>query len=295
MDVSTFLITVYCIVDDYLKVLLKGKRLRQRGPQPIMCDSEVLTIEIVGEFFGIDTEKGLFQHFREYYSEWFPAICQIHRTTFTRQCANLWRIKAKLWKYALSQIRYDPMISILDSCPIPICRPARAYRSRQLREHVAFSYDEVAGRHFLGLRAHLRVCWPGVIVDTRLTAANVHELTAADDMLSNVQGWMLADRNYWSPNRAELARLQGLYWIAPYRFASKEPFQLPARLKHVRYRIETVFGQLVERFNAKRVWAKDAWHLTSRWLRKILSHTFAVLFCQSLGLPPLHFSQLITF
>jgi hypothetical protein len=32
-------------------------------------------------------------------------------------------------------------------------------------------------------------------------------------------------------------------------------------------RVETVLGQLVERYHAKRVWARDAWHLWSRWQR----------------------------
>jgi hypothetical protein len=48
-----------------------------------------------------------------------------------------------------------------------------------------------------------------------------------------------------------------------------------------RYRIDTVFGQLSERFHAKRVWARDTWHLWSRLLRNVLSHTLAVLLNQT--------------
>lgn len=60
MDITTYLISVYCLIDDWLR----GKRIRQRGPQPRLSDSEVLTIEVVGEFLGIDTDKGLYTHFR---------------------------------------------------------------------------------------------------------------------------------------------------------------------------------------------------------------------------------------
>ena len=81
MDVTTLLITVYCLVDEWLA----GRRLRQRGPNPILADSEVLTIECVGEFLGIDTDKGLYDHFRRHYRDWFPALSRVHRTTFTRQ------------------------------------------------------------------------------------------------------------------------------------------------------------------------------------------------------------------
>ena len=49
MDLSTFIVSVFCLIDDRLKDL----RVRQRGPSPEISDSEVLTIEIVGQFLGI--------------------------------------------------------------------------------------------------------------------------------------------------------------------------------------------------------------------------------------------------
>ena len=70
--------------------------------------------------------------------------------------------------------------------------------------------------------------------------------------------------------------------------------RLPRRLTQARRRIETVIGQLVERYHAKRVWARDAWHLWSRWQRKLLSHTLAVHLCQQFGLGSLQFADLLT-
>ena len=76
----------------------------------------------VGEFLGIDTDKGLYEHFRRHDGEWFPALLRVHRTTFVRQAANLWAVKAQLRQQLLSQISFDPAISILDSFPMPVCR-----------------------------------------------------------------------------------------------------------------------------------------------------------------------------
>ncbi len=98
MDHITFMITVFCLVYDWLK----GQRLRQRGPQPKLADSEVLTMEIVGAFLGIETDKGIYTHFRRYYSDWFPALRDVHRTTFVRQAANLWAAKERLWHYIMA-------------------------------------------------------------------------------------------------------------------------------------------------------------------------------------------------
>jgi hypothetical protein len=59
-------------------------------------------------------------------------------------------------------------------------------------------------------------------------------------------------------------------------------------------RIKTVIGQLVERYHAKRVGARDAWYLWSRWQCKLLSPTLAVHLCQQHGLGLLRFADLLT-
>jgi hypothetical protein len=53
VDLSTFIVAVFCLVDDRLK----GKRIRQRSPAPKLSDAKVLTIEVVGEFLGLDTDS----------------------------------------------------------------------------------------------------------------------------------------------------------------------------------------------------------------------------------------------
>ena len=96
MDHITFMVTVFCLIDDWLNT---QPRVRQRGPQPELADSEVLTMEVVGEFLGLDTDQDLYQHFRRHYGEWFPALRRIDRVTFARQAANLWHVKEQLWRH----------------------------------------------------------------------------------------------------------------------------------------------------------------------------------------------------
>ncbi len=184
MDLNTFMVAIFCLVDDWLG----ERRIRQRGPKPRLSDSEVLTIEVVGEFLGIDTDRGLYAYFRRHYAEWFPALREVHRTTFTRQAANLWKVKERLWQDLLSRVHSDPALSLVDSFPVPVCRFARAYRCRLLAEESAFGYDEMAKQTFYGLRAHLRVCWPGVICGVSLAPANVHELSVAEELLEGAEG-----------------------------------------------------------------------------------------------------------
>jgi hypothetical protein len=85
VDLDDFIVTVYCLVDDLFEEVLERRRLRSRGPNPILDDREVLTIELVGEFLGLDTDKGIFLYFARHYAEWFPKLARLHRTTFARQ------------------------------------------------------------------------------------------------------------------------------------------------------------------------------------------------------------------
>jgi hypothetical protein len=71
------------------------------------------------------------------------------------------------------------------------------------------------------------------------------------------------------------------------------PFARSAYQNRLRYHIDTVFSQLTERYSIKRVWAKDLWHLASRLLRKVLSHTVAFLLNHELGNRPLQLSKLL--
>ena len=291
MDLSTFIVIVFCLIDEWLA----DKQLRQRGPKPTLHDSEVLTMEVIGEFLGMDEDKAIYTYFRRHWADWFPGIAQVHRTTFARQAANLWAVKQQLWEYVLSQIDYDPTLSIVDSFPVPLCRFARASRCKLMPEAAAYGYDELARQTFYGFRAHVRICWPGVITGIELTPANVHDLTAAEHLTHQVTGWVIGDRNYWSPNLTEKLAQQDIVLLAPYKSAKREPFSWPLWLTQLRYRIETVFSQLVDRFNAKTVRARDTWHLTSRWWRKILAHTLAVFVAQQFGLKsPLRFAELLT-
>src|SRR3954452_11970653 len=187
MDHSTFLITVYCLIDEWLAT---RPRLRQRGFAPALSDSEVLTMEVVGEYLGIDTDTGLYRYFRQHYGAWFPALRRVDRSTFARQAANLTMVKGHLWQHLSAQVAHDPLLSIVDSFPVPVCRFARARRCRRLRAASADGRDHVDHQTFYGLRAHLRIGWPGVLLCASLAPANADEMDVAEhELRDGTGGW----------------------------------------------------------------------------------------------------------
>ncbi len=66
MPIEDFIITVYCLVDNELKKIIDQHELRTRGFEPKLSDSEVITMDIVGEFLGKDTDTGIWRYFKEH-------------------------------------------------------------------------------------------------------------------------------------------------------------------------------------------------------------------------------------
>jgi hypothetical protein len=297
VDLESFTIAVLCLIDELLDEVAADpdwRRIRQRGPAPTLADSEVLTMVTVGEFLGYDRDVTIYQYFRRDHPDWFPALRQVHRTTFVRQAANLWVVTEHLWRRLLDRLRHDPALSFVDSIPAPVCRFGRAYTCSRFRGQAAFGYDHGSKATFYGFRDHLRVTWPGVVVAVSIAPANVHDTDVVPEVVEGATGQVIGDRNYWDPTlRAELAPA-GIALCAPFKKRASDPDPAGSkRLARLRWRIETVAAQFVERYHLKRLWARDAWHLTSRMLRKILSHTCAVFLCQQRGLPPLSLAHLL--
>ncbi len=116
-----------------------------------------------------------------------------------------------------------------------------------------------------------------MIVDGRLAPANLADQAVAAALLAldgaagvRARGWVVADRAYGSTRLAEDLAVGGGWLLAPPRGIARIRRRPPPWVVGKRRRVETVIGQLVARYHLKRVWARDAWHLWSRWLRKLL-------------------------
>jgi hypothetical protein len=296
MNLDTFIITCFCMIDEMVEQMNKERPLRARGPVPKLADSEVITMEVVGSYLGLSQDKALFQYFQRHYAHFFPALANLHRTTFVRQAANLWALKERVWCWMRDElISYDPTVSILDSVPLPVCRFARAPWCVRFRGQASYGKDHADRQTFYGFRLHAQLSWPGLLTRLFLAPANEADGEIAPVLLEGTQGIVLGDRNYWLPDLQAFLRSKGILLQAPFRKAHspKAAAYQSSVLGRVRYRIDTVFGQLTDRCQIKRVWARDLWHLRNRLLRCILMHSLCFLFNQHDEAPYLQYDRLV--
>jgi Transposase DDE domain len=292
MAPQDLLLHVFCLIDDQLTALHLPK-LRRRGPRPTLTDSEVITIELVGEFWGLDRDTAILRHFRAYHAAEFPALAHISRTTFARQAANLWWVKQRLRERLAAWLAAGQPVWLVDSLPVEACKFARARFCQRLRGTADYGYDHGVKRTFYGFRLHVRASRDGVILDYELAPARASEKAVLPDLAPPAGTVGIGDRGYYDPVLRDRLAAAGVQFLTPYRHKSREPDPArAARLSAIRYRLETVNGQLAERYHVKRRWARDRWHVCHRVGRKVLSHTVMIGVAVQNLRPPLSFVQL---
>lgn len=62
-SIEEFIIAVFCCVDDVLIEITQIYPIKRRGFAPSLRESEVLTMEVVAEFLGIDADKDIWKYF----------------------------------------------------------------------------------------------------------------------------------------------------------------------------------------------------------------------------------------
>jgi hypothetical protein len=294
MSIDEFIIAVFCLIDEELQKILKGKKLRRRGPTPQLADSEVITMEIVGEFFGKECDKAIWEYFRNHWFHFFPMIPD--RSNFVRQAANLHIIKRKVQeKIALSLGVMEDTLHLVDGLPMPVCRFARAYFSRVFKGKASYGYCAAKKEHYYGLKGHVVISSTGVITTATFTAANIDERDVCPELVEKIYGLLLGDKGFIRPELQQELGENGLHLQTPLRDNMKDnrPKSFLKWMKSARRLIETVIGQLAERFHIERVRARDLWHAFSRFWRKLLAHTVCVKISIGMGNDPLQFEKLI--
>lgn len=294
MSTADFIISVFCLIDEELKNMLGSQRIRQRGPCPSLQDSEVLTMEVVGEFLGKDTDKAIWEYFKDHWSHFFPKIPD--RSNFAKQASNLHVIKRLLQEQLAKTLGANTdTLHLTDGLPMPVCKFARAHFSRIFKGEASYGYCASKKEHYYGFRGHLVTNSIGVVTGATFTAANIDERNVCPELVGKIKGILLGDKGYIRPSLKEELFEQGLYLETPLRdnMEDKRQKKFLNWMLNKRRLVETVIGQLTERFHIEKVRARDMWHQASRFWRKILAHTTCIKLNLDLGNEPLQFEKII--
>ena len=284
-DFEDFCLYSYVIVDDIWQTV--AARFSRPGPPPRCSDSELITIALVSECRGWDTETELLDHWKPYLSL-FPRFPE--RSRFNRrrrhlaQAINLIR-QILLRLLDLSQDRQ----CIIDSLPVPVVQFHLVPSSTGDWAAYGANFGRVESKNqtIFGYKLHLLITLSGVIVDFELAPANATDVTVGGELLANHTGLtVLGDKGYVSAPLAEkLWSQHHLRLIALRRRNQKQQLSTGLRklINQVRQLIETVNGQLTDQLNIETNRTHSFYGLCARLYTKLTAHTLSMYINRLLG------------
>src|SRR5262249_61198456 len=132
----------------------------------------------------------------------FPGLARVHRTTFVRQAANLWRVKQLLQRRLAEQLAGAGADWLVDSMPVPVGRFGRGGYCKGFRGQADFGYDPVQKQAYYGFRLHLRTSRHGTILAYQLAPASAADTAVLFRLGPPPGATGVGARHYWSPGGA---------------------------------------------------------------------------------------------
>ncbi len=284
-DVVTWM---YVIVDDAWQQLAP---LYQRpGPEPLCRDSELLTMLLVGEWRGWQTETALVRGWAAY-PHLFPVIPERSRLNRRRRALLFALNDVRRIILTLLDLAADRQCAI-DSLPVPVIGfhlvPSSPASVATWKAYGAtFGYVPTKQQHIFGYKLTLLVTLSGVILDFELASANAADLAVGAELLAGHRALdALGDKGYVSaPVASALDDGQDVHLLTvPRRNQHQQLPKAPAqRLNRLRQIIETVNSQLTAHFRIGQHQAHTFWGLCARLYTKLTAHTLCIYLNRLLG------------
>lgn len=246
--------------------------------KPKMSDCEIITLSIVGESIGIDSENYLFGKLKSDHSKDFPHL--VDRSNFNRRRRRLGGYIIRLNKQISDLINEGENVFLVDSIPVPVCRIVREKSSKICKENFETApdkgYSAVNKAWYYGYKLHLVTSVNGVFSSMEMTKASVHDIHFLKDIKRSglADCALIGDKGYLSvPYQLDLFTSNNIRLETPKRSNQHNKERFPVILKRVRKRIETLFAQLCDQLMLKRNYAKTRAGLAVRLLCKITAVT----------------------
>ena len=273
-----FILLIFVLTDDLYKKIAPDKvKCRANIEKALLSDSEIITIAMCGEIIGIDSERSWLNFVKRNLRHLFPQM--FDRTRFNRTRRNLQQVMHLIF-IELSTYLKDKFL-IADSFPLEVCKFGRAHFCKSFKyDGATYGYCAAKKQTYFGYKVHALTTIDGAIRIFEITPANVDDRKGLCDMISNFTDFysIFGDKGYVDKNLEMELKQRGQRLLALQRDNSKRNWSEVERKFILKYRkrIETVFSQLADQFNAGRVLAKSFLGLSVKLLTKILAFNFCL-------------------
>lgn len=291
---------VFVLVDDLYRQVVAPHDHRP-GPRSVFTDSEVITVTLIAELLGKDTEAPFLAWLRKNHLALFPLLPE--RSRFNRRRRQLPeatnRIRGALMERLVRHLAPEEAdLCVIASLPVPVVGFQHAQGAHRWWGEATFGYVAVQRLTIYGFKLHLLITHSGLILDFVLALAHYSDGAFTEQLLADKrQLATLGDKAYLNePLHAWLAEHNAVIVLTPKRTNQRQqhPPLLTKAITHFRQAIETVNSQLAHQFGVERNWAKTMFGLAARIQAKLAAHTIGVYLNCLFGQPLLALANFMT-
>jgi hypothetical protein len=295
MDLDSFLVSLYVLVDDWRKLYRSSQRPRIGRPA-LLTDSEVITLAILAQWPRFRSERDFWRFASSHLRSYFPKLCS--QSQFNRRIRALEpEMRALQLAFARELAEPSAVYRVVDTTLVPAMVRVRASRKGLFCGQATFGRSASKTEWVYGFKVALVVDPEGVVSAFGLAPAASDERPIGEALIaSDRYGAYLADKGFtgveWERRWMEV---YGALVAATPKNDSRRAWSKADRrwASGKRQIIEGVIGQLKDFFGLERHRAKTLGGLLTRLAAKVAAYTCAQQINYSLGRPLRHLADLL--
>jgi hypothetical protein len=175
--VDTFLVEVYCLIDDVYREHGVAMRSHLPGRPGELSDSEVLTLAVLAQWQASGSERQFIRWAVKHWRSYFPRL--LSQSAFNRRVRHLYGVLARLSDWirseAEAQVGYTSMYEVIDGVAVPLMRQRRGRAHRCFGVEADFGHGGSDGEPYYGVKALMAVDAAGFISGCVVGPASTEE------------------------------------------------------------------------------------------------------------------------
>ena len=268
---------LFCLLDDAYTLLNPGWRSHESLKR--LSDSEVLTLALLQQLRGVESERSFLRDIERFFSHLFPGVLGYTPSSLHRRVRKLRRFLEPLRREILPELAGEPETLIADSTLLSVLHPRQVAQSAGFEGAAWVRWGSFA---VYGVKLHLLCSTNRVPISYELSAANVADVLLVEELLAGadleegeVARRLLADMAYRSGELREELAGRGIL-LATEKADRRAP---------IRQQVEVCLATLKRVFGMDGTLAKTLVGLATRIAAKVAAYTYGLYVNRLLGRP----------
>src|SRR3954447_4523140 len=266
---------LFCLIDDAYAHLNPRSRCYESLKR--LSDSEILTLALVQQLRGVESERSFLRDAVRFFSHLFPGVVGLAPSSLHRRVRRLRRFLEPLRQDVVAELVGDPETLIVDSTLLEVLHPRQAKQSAGFDGAAWVRWGSFS---VYGVKLHLLRSTNRVPLSYELTAANVAEVKLAEELLEaadlgkDLARRLFGDLAYRSEELADTLAGCGILLVTE-----------RSRQGGKRQQVEIALASLKRVFGLGETLARTLVGLVTRIAAKLCAYTYAFLVNRRLGRP----------